>query len=612
MLLLDVMMVTHKRTWHLVGFLALFLLSSSYASNSNDVLTCEIFNIDNSNSTTQVGDDASVRCTTEEKNEKGSCYKPCKQKEVCYSVYKVITDNVTDISHTELMKKGCLNTHDDSFHSECIVRSATRNGHMLCQCSTDLCNMDVEFDIKPNKKNIDELNAEDEGTTTTIMAVMALVGGCVFVIAVILLSLYYFCKHRKSPFDSVELSSLETPSSAMTSSTTTNNINPSSNELNFPQLVEIKARGRFGCVWKAESNPGQFVAVKTFHMQDKQSWQNEQDIFNTELMGSHPNILRFVAAASRYDGVDKELWLITEFHEKGSLTDFLKMSTMDVSQVMKFILTMSTGLSFLHEDIPCRSAQHGFKPAIAHRDFKSKNVLVKNDLTACIADFGLAIKFVPGESTGESHGQVGTRRYMAPEVLEGAINFQRDAFLRIDMYAFALVCWELITRCSDLPGGAATTYLSPYEAELGPQPNLDKMEEFVVERKRRPNIKDRWKQHKTIGVLCETIEECWDHDAEARLSAGCVEERLINLSRMNSNNVNELDLITNTAPLLSQDTIRQNEINLQRSTQQQQQAATINESAPVVTSSTINIPSSDQSDSNEHQLLLGPPTQHIV
>ena len=61
----------------------------------------------------------------------------------------------------------------------------------------------------------------------------------------------------------------------------------------------------------------------------------------------------------------------------------------------------------------------------------------------------------------------------------------------------------------------------------------------------------------TIGVLCETIEECWDHDAEARLSAGCVEERLINLSRMNSNNVNELDLITNTAPLLSQDTIRQ-------------------------------------------------------
>lgn len=59
----------------------------------------------------------------------------------------------------------------------------------------------------------------------------------------------------------------------------------------------------------------------------------------------------------------------------------------------------------------------------------------------------------------------------------------------------------------------------------------------------------------TIGVLCETVEECWDHDAEARLSAGCVEERLINLT--SNNNTRNLDLITNTTPLMPQDTILQ-------------------------------------------------------
>lgn len=48
--------------------------------------------------------------------------------------------------------------------------------------------------------------------------------------------------------------------------------------------------------------------------------------------------------------------------------------------------------------------------------------------------------------------QVGTRRYMAPEVLEGAINFQRDSFLRIDMYAMGLVLWELVSRCSEANG----------------------------------------------------------------------------------------------------------------------------------------------------------------
>ena len=48
--------------------------------------------------------------------------------------------------------------------------------------------------------------------------------------------------------------------------------------------------------------------------------------------------------------------------------------------------------------------------------------------------------------------QVGTRRYMAPEVLEGAINFQRDSFLRIDMYAMGLVLWELVSRCTEADG----------------------------------------------------------------------------------------------------------------------------------------------------------------
>lgn len=41
---------------------------------------------------------------------------------------------------------------------------------------------------------------------------------------------------------------------------------------------------------------------------------------------------------------------------------------------------------------------------------------------------------------------------MAPEVLEGAVNFQRDSFLRIDMYAFGLVLWELAARCTAADG----------------------------------------------------------------------------------------------------------------------------------------------------------------
>lgn len=51
---------------------------------------------------------------------------------------------------------------------------------------------------------------------------------------------------------------------------------------------------------------------------------------------------------------------------------------------------------------------------------------------------------------------------MAPEILEGAINFQRDAFLRIDIYAFALVLWEVVTRCSDAPGCCSLIQIFDY------------------------------------------------------------------------------------------------------------------------------------------------------
>ena len=48
-----------------------------------------------------------------------------------------------------------------------------------------------------------------------------------------------------------------------------------------------------------------------------------------------------------------------------------------------------SGLEHLHNEIRGTKT----KPSIAHRDIKSKNILVKNDGTCCIADLGLAVKY---------------------------------------------------------------------------------------------------------------------------------------------------------------------------------------------------------------------------
>jgi len=49
--------------------------------------------------------------------------------------------------------------------------------------------------------------------------------------------------------------------------------------------------------------------------QNKQSWQNEYEIYSVSGM-KHENILHFIGAEKRGSGVDIELWLITAYHEK--------------------------------------------------------------------------------------------------------------------------------------------------------------------------------------------------------------------------------------------------------------------------------------------------------
>ena len=64
------------------------------------------------------------------------------------------------------------------------------------------------------------------------------------------------------------------------------------------------------------------------------------------------------------------------------------------------------GLEFLHTK---------FDPPIAHRDLKCANVLVQDDCTCCLADFGLSS--IPDISQRSREQAVGTLSWMAPELL---------------------------------------------------------------------------------------------------------------------------------------------------------------------------------------------------
>ncbi len=75
------------------------------------------------------------------------------------------------------------------------------------------------------------------------------------------------------------------------------------------------------------------VAVKIFPLQDRQSWATERDIYLLPQMSTCDTILRFLGAEKRDNNLSMEMWLITEFHERGSLYDYLKVRCTECSSM---------------------------------------------------------------------------------------------------------------------------------------------------------------------------------------------------------------------------------------------------------------------------------------
>ncbi|KAH9498580.1 Activin receptor type-1B [Bulinus truncatus] len=280
------------------------------------------------------------------------------------------------------------------------------------------------------------------------------------------------------------------------------------------RLSEIIGKGRYGEVWRGNWR-GENVAVKIFSSREERSWFREAEIYQTVML-RHENILGFIAADNKDNGTWTQLWLITDYHENGSLFDFLNRQTVSPAGMVRLAHTAACGMAHLHMEI--LGAQG--KPAIAHRDLKSKNILVRSNGTCCIADLGLAVRH---DSKLDSvdiapNNRVGTKRYMAPECLDETINMEHfESFKRADVYSFGLVLWEIARRCS--VGGIFEEYQQPYYDQVPSDPSLEEMRKIVCADKQRPAIPNRWQNIESLRVMARLMKECWYSNATARLTA---------------------------------------------------------------------------------------------
>ena len=200
------------------------------------------------------------------------------------------------------------------------------------------------------------------------------------------------------------------------------------------------------------------VAIKTFKIDT-----NDEDAvkrFNREAKAvtslSHPNIV------SIYD-VENEgefYYLILEYVEGMTLKDYMiKNPRIPIETIVHIAKQISAGLSHAHQN------------GIIHRDIKPQNILMKEDLTCKITDFGIARAY--GDTTlTQTNQMLGTVYYLSPEQARGNV-----ATAQSDIYSLGILIFEMITGQIPFKGESAVAIaLKHLQEEL---PEIDKYRENV-------------------------------------------------------------------------------------------------------------------------------------
>ncbi|XP_047217322.1 TGF-beta receptor type-2 isoform X2 [Girardinichthys multiradiatus] len=478
-------------------------------------------------------------------NGKESCMSDCSITSICIFLDEVCVaiwrKNETGFSvetlchHPSMLLYGIM--LDDYNSSTCVMKERNSTSGMvhICSCSEEECNDKMVFAPKVDQTMGDSL------MSIILMSLFPLILMGILVAAMFYWYRYVYRRHqlnrkwdssikmRKPKAGGLDCSDacaiMADDDGSDSSSTHANNLNHNTEPLPI-ELDLLVGKGRFAQVYKAklkQTSSDQFetVAVKIFPFEEYASWKNEKDIFsNTDLR--HENILHFLTAEERKE--EKQYWLITAFHPRGNLQEYLTRHVISWEELQTLSSSLANGVAHLHSDwLACGRP----KVPIVHRDLKSSNILVKNDMTCCICDFGLALCLDSSLSVDDlaNSGQVGTARYMAPEVLEARLNLENiESFKQTDIYSMALVLWEITSRCKII--GEVKDYEPAFGSKVREHPCVESMKDNVLRDRERPEIPDSWLRHQGILVICTTIKECWDHDPEARLTAHCVAERL--------------------------------------------------------------------------------------
>ncbi|XP_026057833.1 interleukin-1 receptor-associated kinase 4 isoform X5 [Carassius auratus] len=210
--------------------------------------------------------------------------------------------------------------------------------------------------------------------------------------------------------------------------------------------------GGFGIVFRG-SMGGTEVAVKKLNPLDGSSFEELKTQFNQEIQTlrslKHENLVSMVGFSS--DG--EHLCLVYEFMPGGSLLE--RLACADGASTLSWLSRCcisagaARGLQYLHQN------NH------IHRDVKSGNILLDEELVPKISDFGLTRASANHTCSTVMTGRiVGTTAYMAPEALRGEITPKSDVF------SFGVVLLEILSGLPPVDEGRDPKLLMEMKDEI--------------------------------------------------------------------------------------------------------------------------------------------------
>ena len=263
------------------------------------------------------------------------------------------------------------------------------------------------------------------------------------------------------------------------------------------QLISRVGQGSMSKVWRAHDRRlDKTVALKVLdfektkrldsrftHMKSKKPTEGE-----IAIKLKHPHIVEtFEHGITTKD----EQFLVMEFVEGMSLAYLIDVQN-DVMKKnrLRIIVELGEAIEYFH------------RQNWIHRDICPRNVMVDQKLSTKLIDFGLV---VPNIAEYQAPGnRTGTATYMAPELIK-----RQKTDQRIDIFAYAVTCFEMYTKELPWPGGetleAVVQHINLPPKELRKLvPDIDPLVAKTIMRGLALQPQDRWP---TMGQMLQPLRE---------------------------------------------------------------------------------------------------------